>query len=173
LFFPLFVDDTVVVLSGEPLPPMKGATNKTVLAYDKRSGERVWSAMADKLAYASPMLVTLAGQRQLLVVAATRIVGLKPEDGPLLWAIPWEAQYHNSIAQPVLVGTNRFIVSAGYGGGAMLVEISKSDAAFSARQVWKNLNLKNKFNSSVFSTGFVYGLDEGILTCIDAATGRR
>ena len=25
----------------------------------------------------------------------------------------------------------------------------------------------------MFSDGFVYGLDEGILTCIDAATGRR
>jgi outer membrane protein assembly factor BamB len=170
---PLIVDDTVVVLSGEPLPPVKGATNRTVLAYHKRSGERVWSALADKLAYTSPMLVPLAGQRQLLVVAAKRIVGLKPEDGALQWEIPWEAQYHNSISQPVLVDTNRFVVSAGYGGGAMLVEISKSGPGFSARQVWKNFNLKNKFNSSVFSNGFVYGLDEGILTCIDAATGRR
>jgi outer membrane protein assembly factor BamB len=170
---PLIVDDTVVVLSGEPLPSLKGTTNQTVLAYHKQSGERVWSALEDKLAYASPMLVTLAGQRQLLVVAAKRITGLKSENGGLLWEIPWEAQYHNSIAQPVLVDTNRFVVSAGYGGGAMLVEISKNGSGFGARQAWKNLNLKNKFNSSVFWNGSVYGLDEGILTCIDAATGRR
>jgi len=39
--------------------------------------------------------------------------------------------------------------------------------------VWKNQNLKSKFNTSIFRSGFVYGLDEGILTCIDAATGRR
>src|SRR5690242_12812726 len=55
----------------------------------------------------------------------------------------------------------------------MLVEIAKVDKRFSARQIWKNTNLKNKFNSSVFLNGYVYGLDEGILTCIDAATGRR
>jgi outer membrane protein assembly factor BamB len=170
---PLIVDDKVIVLSGEPAAPMKGATNKTVLAYHKVTGERVWSAMDDKQAYTSPMLVTLAGQRELLIVAAKRIVGLKTEDGALLWEIPWQVQYDNAIAQPVIVDTNRFVISAGYGGGAMLVEISRAGESFTARQVWKNQNLKNKFNSSVFWNGFVYGLDEGILTCIEVSTGRR
>jgi outer membrane protein assembly factor BamB len=82
-------------------------------------------------------------------------------------------QYDNAIAQPVIVGTNRFVVSAGYGGGAMLVEILMAGEGFTARQVWKNQNLKNKFNSSVFWNGFVYGLDEGILSCIDVSSGRR
>lgn len=167
---PLIVDDTVIALSGEP----SGAgTNQTVIAYDKVSGQRRWSSLEDKQAYTSPMLVTLAGQRQLLVVTATRIVGMKPENGGLLWEIPWRVQYDNAIAQPVLVGANQFVMSAGYGGGAMLVEITRAGTSFSARQVWKNQNLKNKFNSSVFWNGFVYGLDEGILTCIDAATGQR
>jgi outer membrane protein assembly factor BamB len=170
---PLIVDEKVIVLSGEPAPSMKGATTKTVLAYHKVTGERIWSALEDKQAYASPMLVTLAGQRQLLIVAAKRIVGLKPEDGSLLWEVPWQVQYDNAIAQPVLIGTNRFVISAGYGGGAMAVEISRTGTGLSARQLWKNQNLKNKFNSSIFWSGFVYGLDEGILTCIDANTGRR
>lgn len=167
---PLIVDDTVIVLSGEP---RAAGTNKTVIAYDKVSGQRRWASLDDKQAYTSPMLVTLAGQRQLLVVTATRVVGLKPEGGALLWEIPWRVQYDNAIGQPVLVATNQFVMSAGYGGGAMLVEITKAGSTFSARQVWKNQNLKNKFNSSVFWNGFVYGLDEGILTCIDAATGQR
>ena len=33
--------------------------------------------------------------------------------------------------------------------------------------------MKNKFTSSVFYNGFVYGLDEDILTCLDATTGER
>jgi outer membrane protein assembly factor BamB len=170
---PLIVDDKIIVLSGEPVLPVKGITNRTVLAYHKATGERVWSAMDDKQAYTSPMLVTLVGQRQLLIVAAKRIVGMKPEDGALLWEIPWQVQYDNAIAQPVIVDTNRFVISAGYGGGAMLVEISKAGERFAARQVWKNQSLKNKFNSSVFWNGFVYGLDEGILTCIEVSSCRR
>ena len=33
--------------------------------------------------------------------------------------------------------------------------------------------MKNKFNSSVLHNGHVYGLDEGILTCVDVNTGER
>ena len=78
----------------------------------------------------------------------------------------------------VIVYENRVIGEGyhrkyGYGTGCALVEVSRAGADFSARQVWRNTNLKNKFNSSVFHEGFVYGLDEGILTCIDAATGAR
>ena len=33
--------------------------------------------------------------------------------------------------------------------------------------------MKSKFNDPVIRDGFVYGLDEGILVCLDAATGKR
>ena len=42
-----------------------------------------------------------------------------------------------------------------------------------ARPVYSNRNLKNKFNSSVLVEGSVYGLDEGVLSCVDLATGER
>ncbi len=170
---PLVVDEKLIVMSGEPLAPVKGLTNFGVLALNKQTGAKLWMALPEKAAYASPMLVTLAGERQILVNAARRVVGLRPADGALLWEIPWRVQYDNAIAQPVLVSSNRFMLSAGYGGGSALVEVSRSGEGFSARQVWKNLNLKNKFNSSVFHEGFLYGLDEGILTCLDAGTGVR
>jgi len=33
--------------------------------------------------------------------------------------------------------------------------------------------MKNKFNSSVLQDGYIYGLDEGILVCLDVNTGER
>ncbi len=33
--------------------------------------------------------------------------------------------------------------------------------------------MKNKFNSSVLHNGYIYGLDEGILSCLDVNTGER
>ncbi len=172
---PLVVDEKVIVLSGglEGSIGGKPNTNGVFSAYDKTSGARIWSAIAGSAAYTSPMLVTLAGERQVLGVTEEGLVGLKPEDGALLWKFPWRVQYNNAITQPVIVGTNRFVISAGYGTGAALIEISKVDSGFTARPVWKNQNLKTKFNSAVHLDGFVYGLDEGILTCIDATTGRR
>jgi outer membrane protein assembly factor BamB len=53
------------------------------------------------------------------------------------------------------------------------VEVNGNGKNFTARTVWENINMKNKFNSSVLHDGHVYGLDEGILTCVDVNTGER
>jgi outer membrane protein assembly factor BamB len=118
--------------------------------------------------------VNLAGRRQLLIATEKRMVGLAIEDGKLLWEHPWVVKLGNrNIAQPVILSSNRFFLSAGYGTGCEVVEITKSDAGFSARTVWKNTYLKNKFSSSVFWQGYIYGLDEDMLTCLNADTGER
>jgi outer membrane protein assembly factor BamB len=163
---PLIVDDNVIVTPG-------GAGDKSVVAYNKRTGNRVWGALSDRAAYTSPMLVTLAGQRQLLVVTATRVTGLAVEDGKLLWEYPWTTMYEINSAQPIIVDPNHVFVSAGYDHGAVLLEISRAERGFSARAVWENRNMKNRFNSSVLYQGHIYGFDEGIFACIDARTGER
>jgi outer membrane protein assembly factor BamB len=163
---PLIVEDKVIVLPG-------GSSGKSVVAYDKQTGQPIWKALDDKQAYTSPMLVTLAGQRQLLIVSARRAMGLAVEDGKLLWDFPWETSYDVNSAQPLIVDENRFFISAGYGHGAALVEVTKTANGFSTRAVWQNLMMKNKFNSSVLYQGHIYGLDESILTCLNAETGER
>jgi outer membrane protein assembly factor BamB len=120
------------------------------------------------------MLVSLAGQRQLLVSVNNRVVGLRVEDGTVLWEFPWVVQMGNRIvAQPVVLGTNRVFLSAGYGTGCAAVEITRLSDVWSAREVWRSKSLKNKFTSSVFRDGHLYGLDEDVLVCIDAGTGVR
>jgi outer membrane protein assembly factor BamB len=133
----------------------------------------VWKTLNDRQGYVSPMLVTLAGRRQVIVVTASRIVGLVPEDGSLLWSQDWDTDMGINVSQPIIVDQNRFFISSGYGKGAALVEITGKGAGLSARVLWENINMKNKFNSSVLHEGYVYGLDEGILTCVDVNTGER
>ena len=66
------------------------------------------------------MLVTLAGQRQLILVTATRVIGLTVEEGALLWEYPWVTDFDVNATQPVLTGEDTFMISAGYGHGAAL-----------------------------------------------------
>ncbi len=75
---PLVVDNAVVVLPG-------GAAGQSVLAYDRATGKKLWTALPDQAAYASPMLVTLGGVRQILVFSAQRLVGLSVDGGTVLW----------------------------------------------------------------------------------------
>jgi outer membrane protein assembly factor BamB len=161
---PLIVDDTVVVLPGGP-------AGQSVVAYDRRTGKRVWSALTDQQAYSSPMLVTLARVHQIIAFSASRVMGLSPVGGELLWEYPWKTQFDINAAQPLVVGENRVFVSSGYGTGAAVIELTAMDRGFSVREVWRNIRMKNQFTSSVLHEGFIYGLDESILACVDAATG--
>jgi outer membrane protein assembly factor BamB len=161
---PLIVDEKVIVLPG-------GTGGKSVVAYNKLTGEPVWKSLDDKQSYTSPMLVTLGGRRQIIVVSAKRAVGLVPETGALLWEYPWVTEFQINSAQPIPVGENRFFISAGYDHGAALVELKPSGDKFEARTVWQNNRMKNKFSSSVLHDGYVYGLDEAILACVNVETG--
>jgi outer membrane protein assembly factor BamB len=161
---PLVVDDKVIVLPG-------GASGKSVVAYHRLSGELVWGSLDDQQAYTSPMLVTLGGLRQILVVTATRAVGLDVKDGRLLWEYPWGNAQGISVAQPLLLGEDRVFLSASYGTGAAVFRITRTSDRMAATTVWENQRMKNRFTSSVLHEGHIYGLDESILACLDAATG--
>jgi outer membrane protein assembly factor BamB len=163
---PLIVDDKVIVLPG-------GTNGKSVVAYNKVTGAAVWKVQNDRQAYVSPMLVTLGGRRQILVVSSSRVFGLSPENGMLLWSQSWDTDNGINVSQPIMVDANRFFLSSGYGKGAALIEVTPSGNSLQARTIWTNVNMKNKFNSSVLHDGYVYGLDEGILTCVDVNTGER
>jgi outer membrane protein assembly factor BamB len=169
---PLVFDDLVVVHPG-------GTGGRSIVAYDRHTGARRWSALDDKAAYSSPVVATIQGRRQLLVVTAARLVALQPDTGDLLWSHPWPGPNDINAAQPVIVGDNRVLVSSGYGVGAALIEVvavdgsatSGSGRAFTTREVWRNTRLKNRFASSVVHEGHVYGLDENILACLELETG--
>jgi outer membrane protein assembly factor BamB len=161
---PLIVDDAVVVLPG-------GSDGRSIVAYDRRSGNRLWSAENDPSAYSSPMLATLADTRQIVVLTATRLIGLTPGKGEVLWQYPWVTHMGINASQPLIVSDSRVFVSSSYGVGAALLEITRDKGAFSVREVWRNNRMKNRFTSSVLHEGHIYGLDESILTCLDAKTG--
>ena len=163
---PLVVDDMVIALPG-------GKGGKSIFAYDKRSGDIIWSNLEDKAGYVSPQVATLADRRQLLIVSGTRVLGASLEDGSELWSHPWKTSYDANCAQPLLVDGNHVFVSSGYGHGAALLQISQAEGRFAAEEVWFNLNMKNKFNPSVLVDEVVYGLDEGILAAVDVRTGER
>jgi outer membrane protein assembly factor BamB len=166
---PLIVDDTVVVLPG-------GTRGSSVAAYNKMTGAPVWKALNDEASYTSPMLVTLGGVRQILVVTATRVVGLTPDNGRLLWEYPWSTFNGINVAQPILFthnGRDRIFMSASYGHGAAVFELARSGDRFQAQTVWENERMKNKFTSSVLRDGHIYGLDESILASVNAETGEQ
>jgi outer membrane protein assembly factor BamB len=159
---PLVADGMVVVLPG-------GSGGKSVAAYDLQSGAPRWTALDDKAAYTAPILATLNGQRQLVIVSASRVVGLSLDGKSVLWQHPWVTDYDVNSALPVVVAPDRLLLTAGYGHGSALLQITPTGA----KELWQSKSMKAKFNNVVEHEGVIYGLDEGILAAMDLKTGER
>jgi outer membrane protein assembly factor BamB len=163
---PLYADGKVIVFPG-------GRNNKSVIAYNAADGSIAWTSQGDKGGYASPQLVTLAGERQVLYFSGTRIMGLDPADGSLLWEHPWYSNNDINSAQPIQVDDDLLYVSSSYGHGSELLRLVPQGDRFGVEVVWEKNTMRNKFNSSVLFDGYIYGLDETIMACIDVMTGER
>ena len=161
---PLIVDGKVIV--------QPGGRGASMMAYGVSTGQVVWKSLDDMQAYVSPMLVTLAGRRQIVTITGNRAIGVSVDDGALLWSYPWATDNAINIAQPIVIGPSRLFLSSGYGKGAAAIELTPDGDRLRATPLWEHTRMKNKLSSSVLLDGYVYGLDEGILSCVEAATGR-
>ena len=144
-----------------------------LVAYDAATGASRWRGGDDKASYSSPTLHTIAGRRQLLALNANTLSACDPEDGHVLWRTDWNFPNPN-VCQPMLLAGARVFVSSGYGAGCALFHVIKNeDESFSVEREWKTTSLKSKFSSYVHKSGYIYGLDDGMLTCINLASGAR
>ncbi len=170
---PLFVAGKVVV-------PLGGATDAkpvSLICLEYLTGKELWRSGNSQVSYASPTLLTLLGTEQIVSVNETSVSGHRIEDGTLLWDYPWPGASNGAanVSQPVAVSDESLLLSKAYGGGAALLKLSKDSAeTWKCEKIWaNNAVLKTKFTNVVLHAGYAFGLSDGILECVDLATGER
>jgi outer membrane protein assembly factor BamB len=164
---PLIVDDLVVVTGGTGSGP-------TLLAYHRLTGVPAWTSGDDSASYASPVLTTLAGRRVILSNNARSVTAIDPSTGKLLLEHVWGSPKWPKASQPIVLGDDRIFISGGYGMGCQMVRVqANADGTLKAEQVWKGVSMKTQFNSPALRDGHLYGLDDGLLACVAADTGKR
>ncbi|WP_299462421.1 PQQ-binding-like beta-propeller repeat protein [uncultured Gimesia sp.] len=171
---PLIWEDLVIVNQGIQKQGSESG-NQTVIAFNRKSGEKVWSSGTQKSSYSSPQISILNGTPQVLVSHSKGLESFAPADGKSLWFFPWTNQAGVNAAQPIVLDASSVFLGAGYGAGSARITINNSaqEPVAIVTPNWKSLSLKLKFNSAVQREGFVYGLDEGVLTCLNLETGKR
>ena len=173
---PLLVDGQAIVTPG-------GGPGRAIMSFRSQDGSPVWSHGDDAAAYASPALVELAETQQLLSFNG---VGLRGYDdrGHELWIHPWVTQGEQqrvNVAQPIVVSPAGFdtklagyvVVSSGYDVGAALLKVEQSGGSWSVSEVWKSRDLKAKMSNFVVRDQFIYGLDNGIMSCLSLQDGKK
>ena len=165
---PLVYDGQVVVTPG-------AGEGGSAISFALETGNEVWRSGDDRAGYSSPIETTLCGERQLLSFngAGLRSYAI---DGTPLWLHEWLTQGESqrvNVAQPVALPNNRVLISSGYDNGTALLQIKRNGDEYTTDVVWLSKHLKSKMSNFIVHGDFVYGLDNGILTCIDLNDGQR
>jgi outer membrane protein assembly factor BamB len=165
---PLVYDNLVIASAG-------GSNGRSLIAFDKQSGSEVWHAGDDFSSYSSPTVFTLDGVQQIVMVNSTTVTGHDPASGHILWQHAWpeEGRASPNVSQPIALGGDRVLLTKGYGIGSASWHIKHEGDAWTVEDLWRNNYLKTKFTSAVVRDGYAYGLDEGVLSCIDVDSGTR
>ena len=163
---PLVAGDLVLIEAG-------GRGGHSLIAFDKISGDVAWKTGSDNLGYSSPITATIGQTHQAVFFTGYGLTSVSPQHGQVLWKHPWKTNHNVNAATPVFIPPNRFFISSGYGTGGSVVEVSATDRGYSVKEIWRNKEMKNHFATSIYYEGHLYGFDNAILKCLDAATGKE
>jgi outer membrane protein assembly factor BamB len=167
-----FTSMSPIIVDGICIAHLGGQDNGAVIAFDLATGNQKWKWSGDGPAYASPVLMTAEGTKQVVVQTEKNIVSLAVADGKLLWQVPSPPQrrFYNS-ATPIVDGQT--VIYTGQGSGTRAVKIEKQADGLAAKELWSNEQLGTGFNTPVLKDGLLFGLsDGGNLFCMDAQTGQ-
>lgn len=162
---PLVVDDKVVVFVG-------AENGKALLAFDRTTGEQRWQAPGGATSYSSPQVMTICGQRMIIMHDDQGLNGVAIDDGKVLWKheSPHAASFQPMI-QPHLLADDRLLVN--WDSGMICLKLQRSDDQWKIEEQWSSNRLKPSFNDFVVYENHIYGLDDGIFCCFDVENHQR
>jgi outer membrane protein assembly factor BamB len=151
-----------------------GSQNSALSAFDAESGAVRWTWKGDGPAYASPVVATLGGVRQLVTQTQSRVLGLSVADGTLLWDIPFTTDYEQNIITPVIVG-NDTVIYGGLSKPTVAVRVAQANGKWTTAERWRNAEIPMYMSSPIDAGGTLYGLtqkNKGQFFAVDTATGK-
>jgi len=156
---PLVVGDLVIV----------GVSGK-LAAYDLSTGDPRWFGPDGGVSYSSPVLSTIDGVAQVLLLSTSGAAGVALADGTDLWKYPWPGY---PIVQPALTADGGVLIAVSDSSGTRRLAVAHAPTGWTAEERWTSAGLKPYFNDFVVHNGHAFGFDGAILSSIDLNDGKR
>ncbi|HZN09735.1 MAG TPA: PQQ-binding-like beta-propeller repeat protein [Pyrinomonadaceae bacterium] len=164
---PIAYKDKVVMMVGGP--------SSSLVAFNQKDGSVAWKKHDFKNSTASPIIINVDGQDQLVAFMYGEIVGVDPNNGNLLWSHAHPVDYGLNTSTPVWGPDNLLFVSSGYGGGSRVIKLSRAADKTTVEEVWANRLMRIHFTNAIRVGDSIYGSSGDFgpapFTAIDVKTG--
>lgn len=142
--------------------------SRSLVAFDKMTGEQAWQTKGINSAWNTPKLVKAGDKTELVVSIQDHVVGFDPETGSELWRAEGVHRY----VCPSVVDHDGVVYAIGGGHTSLAVKAGGKGDVTSSNVVWREKKGSN-VGSPVYLDGYVYWMHDGggFLCCQDAATG--
>ena len=150
-----------------------GHDKGALIAFEAETGAIKWSNNMDGPAYASPIIVTLAGVRQIVTFMQKDLVGVDFSTGKLLWKLPSKTQYDENCN--TVVGYRDLLIFSREEQGLAAIRLAKQGAEIVPQQVWNNKEAELYLSTPVLSGNLLFGMtarQKGQFFAVDAETGK-
>jgi outer membrane protein assembly factor BamB len=146
---PLAYGDTVIMMVGGP--------EKAVMAFNQRDGSVAWAGGDFRNSHASPLLIDVDGQEQLVAFMFAEVVGMNPADGQVLWTHPHETDFGLNISTPVWGPDNVLFLTSAYGGGSRALRLRQANGRTTVQELWAHRLMRVHFGTVIRVGDHVYG----------------
>jgi outer membrane protein assembly factor BamB len=164
---PIAYKGTVIVMVGGP--------GQAVVAFRQKDGAIAWKKHDFQVSQASPLLINVDGQEQLVVFLAGEIVGLQPDTGDLLWQYPHKTKWGLNISTPVWGEGNLLFCSSAYDGGSRVLRLTRKDGKTAVEEIWFSRKMRVHMTNVVRVGNYLYGCSgDGVIffSAVDMRTGK-
>lgn len=162
-----------LVDGGHVIVHLGGTGGGALTAMDVATGTVKWRWAGDGPSYASAILATLAGTRQIITQSQNKLAAVDAASGQLLWEVPLKTPYEQNSVTPMVIGD--LVISAGLENPTTAYRVTKTGAKWAAAAAWRNEQVSMYMSTPAVAGTAIYGLsnkNRGQFFAIDAASGK-
>ena len=143
-----------------------------IVALDKKSGKEIWRTPRKvQASWATPILVRTSKRTELIASGNEAVISYDPATGKELWRT--KGVDSNAIPTPVAADETVFVVAGFPTKIAMAIRTGGAGEIPETNILWKYAKGTAYVPSPILYNGYLYlTTDRGILTCLDAKTGK-
>lgn len=152
-----------------------GGAGQTLIAFNQKDGTVAWKNQTLDMSPASPIIITVDGQDQMIAFLGKVVAGIDPNNGNLLWSHPHVTEWGLNISNPVWGSDNLLFISSAYNGGSRVLKLTQKEGKTTAEELWFHRRMRLHHSTAIRIGDYVYGssgdFGPAFLAAVNVKTG--